>query len=113
MKVSEFKLRAVTGINKLIDEYFGGDNMKDKFVNSTLKVIVKQNQHKFDNILEIFSDEKGEINTTTIIDQYSDVIGGDGFVIDIRDFIKNDWLRSMLPNKALKVKKEDILNMFV
>lgn len=111
MKVSEFKLKVVNGINGLIDDYFGGNDIKEKLINSTLKIIVKQNQHKYDYLLDIFTDEKGEINISSIIDEYSKIIGDDGLVLDIRDFIKNEWLKGTLPNKALKIKKEDVINM--
>ena len=111
MKVSEFKLKVVNGINMLIDDYFGGNNIKEKLINSTLKIIVKQNQHKYDYLLDIFTDEKGEINVSSIIDEYSKIIGDDGLILDIRDFIKNEWLKGALPDKALKIKKEDIINM--
>lgn len=112
MKVSEFKLKAVSGINGLIDEYFGDNNIKDKFINSTLKVIVQQNQHKYDSVIDIFTDENGEIDPNVLINQYSNMIGDNGFIIDIRNFIKNEWIRKTLPDKALKINKDDLLNMF-
>ena len=111
MKVSELKLSIVSGINNLIDDYFGSGSMADKFVNSTLKILVKQNTYKLDNVLNLFMDERGMIDEDIILEEYSKVIGESGFVLDIRDFIKNEFVRGMLPNKALIIKKEDLRKM--
>ena len=35
MKVSEFKLRAISTINSVIDTYFGSNTMVDKFINTS------------------------------------------------------------------------------
>jgi hypothetical protein len=51
MKASEFKLRFITTINNLIDTYFGSNTMVDKFVNSTLHVMVKQKSYMLRNKL--------------------------------------------------------------
>lgn len=112
MKVSEFKLSVVQGLNNLIDDYFGTHSVADKFINSTLKIMVKQNTYKMDELLNFFADEHGIIDENVIIDEYSKVIGESGFVLDIRDFIKNDFVKNMLPNKALIIKKEDLRKMF-
>lgn len=111
MKISEFKLKVVKGINGLIDDYFGSSSMTDKFLNATLKIIVKQNQHKYDGMLELFADENGEIDGKMIMEEYSDILGRDGFVVDIRDYVKSDMIKQMLPNKALKITKDDIIDI--
>lgn len=111
MKVSEFKLRVINGVNDLIDDYFGSNSMSDKFINSTLKIIVKQNSYKIDEVLSLFADENNYIDENIIIEEYSKVLGETGFVLDIRDFIKNDFIKNMMPNKALAIKKEDIRKM--
>lgn len=112
MKSSEFKLSIVQGINNLIDDYFGTGSMADRFINSTLKIMVKQNTYKLDNIIGLFADENGCIDEEVIIDEYSKVIGEQGFIFDLRDIIKNEMIKNMLPNKALVVKSEDLRKMF-
>ena len=112
MKISEFKLKTLNGINNLIDTYFSGTDIKDKFINATLKIFVKQNINKYDNFLSIFADENGEIIITDIIEEYSKIFGDSGFVFDIRDYVKNDTIKSLLPNKALIIKKEDFIDMY-
>ena len=46
MNISEVKLRIVNTLNSLIDTYFRTDILNERFINSTLKIIVKQNISK-------------------------------------------------------------------
>lgn len=112
MKTSEFKLSVVQGLNNLVDDYFGTNSHADKFINSTLKIMIKQNTYKLDDILCLFTDANGNIDESVIIEEYSKVIGDSGFILDIRDFVKNDLVKNFLPNKALIIKKEDLRKMF-
>lgn len=112
MKLQEFKLRLIQGANILIDDYFGSNTISDKLLNSTLKVLVKQNQHKLNGILDIFADENGEVNEDIIIEEYSKVLGDKGVVLDLRNFINNDLIKSILPNKALVIKINDLERIF-
>ena len=45
MKASEFKLRVISTLNELVDIYFSSDAIIDKFVNSTLHVMIKQKSY--------------------------------------------------------------------
>ena len=110
MKVSEFKLRLVSGINKFIDDYFGSESISDRFINATLKIIVAQNQNKYDDLLNLFANENGGVDEDLILEKYSDVLGN-GFLFDIRNYVKNDMLKSLLPNKALRITNDDIMNI--
>lgn len=112
MKASEFKLSIVAGMNNLIDDYFGSNSKADKFINSTLKILVRQNTYKLDEVLEIFMDERGTIDEDIILEEYSKVIGESGLIIDIRDFVKNEFIKNLLPNKALIIKKDDLRKIF-
>jgi hypothetical protein len=112
MKTSEFKLSVVQGLNNLVDDYFGTNSHADKFINSTLKIMIKQNTYKLDDVLCLFTDANGNIDESVIIEEYSKVIGDSGFILDIRDFVKNDLVKNLLPNKALIIKKEDLRKMF-
>jgi hypothetical protein len=112
MKASEFKLSIVAGMNNLIDDYFGSNSKADKFINSTLKILVRQNTYKLDEVLGIFMDERGTIDEDIILEEYSKVIGESGLIIDIRDFVKNEFIKNLLPNKALIIKKDDLRKIF-
>lgn len=111
MKLSEFKLRALTKVNELIDTYFGANTMIDKFINSTLHIMVKQKSYMIDDVLNIFTDKDGNIDEELIFDEYSKMFGENDIIIDIRRYIKNDFVRDMLPNKSLVIKSDDILDM--
>lgn len=111
MKASELKLRVITSLNSLIDTYFGTNTMVDKFINSTLHVVVKQKSYMLDDALNLFTDEEGNINEELLFEEYSKMFGDNDIVIDIRDYIKNDMVKSMMPNKSLIIKQEDILDM--
>lgn len=112
MKVCEFKLRVVQGLNNLIDDYFGSNSVHDKFINSTLKILVKQNTYKVDQVLGIFADANGEIDEAMVIEEYSKILGENGFIFDIREYIGNDIIKGMIPDKALIIKKDDLKRMF-
>lgn len=111
MKKHEVKLRLVCGVNELIDIYFGDNSIKDNLINSTLKVIVKQNTYKLEPILDLFADENGDIDEHIIIEEYSRILGEKGIVIDLRDFIKNEMVQKVLPDKAIVFKSEDLIKM--
>lgn len=112
MKAGEVKMRLSNTVIRMIDTYFGGNNISDKFINSTLKIIVKQNIYKVDNILSLFSDQNGEINTSEIAREYANMIDEHGFAFDLRKYVDNDLIKGMLPDRVLIIKREDILNIF-
>ena len=111
MKASEFKLRVVSTLNELVDIYFGSDAMIDKFVNSTLHVMIKQKSYMLDDVMNLFTDQDENIDKELLIDEYSKMFGNKDIVIDIRDYIKNDFIKGILPNKSLIIKSNDILDM--
>ena len=111
MKASEFKLRVVSTLNELVDIYFGSDAMIDRFVNSTLHVMIKQKSYMLDDVMNLFTDQDGNIDKELLIDEYSKMFGNKDIVIDIRDYIKNDFIKGILPNKSLIIKSNDILDM--
>lgn len=113
MKATEVKLRLTNSLNGLIDTYFGTPTVAEKMVNATLKVLLKQNIHKMDSVLNLFADQYGEINPQEILAEYANQIGDEGIVIDIKQFVDSDMIRKFLPNKVLVVKKDDIMNLIV
>jgi hypothetical protein len=112
IKTTEFKRRLVNGVNGLIDTYFSGQTISDRLMNATVKIVIKQNIDKFDSTFELFSDKDGYVDTDMIICEYTKAFGGDKFILDIRDFISNDMVRNILPNKALAINIEDVAEMF-
>lgn len=113
MKISELKLRLLSGANNLIDDYFGSGSISDNMLNATLKLLVRQNEHKMDSVLNMFADENGEIDGNVVVEEYSKVFGNEGVIIDIKDFVKSNTVRSFLPNKCLKVTQDDLRKMIL
>ena len=113
MKTQEVKLKLITSVNRLIDTYFGSPVMSEKMINATLKVLVKQNAYKIDEVLNLFADANGEINPQDILLEYANQIDDNGMIIDIKQYINNETLKQFIPNKVLVMRKEDILNLVI
>lgn len=111
MKLSEIKIRLSNTANSLIDTYFNETGLTEKFINSTLKLIVKQNIYKIDDMLELFADKDGEIDAEAVINEYANMLGDEGMVFDLKEHVNNPLVRGMLPDKVLVIKKEDILSI--
>ena len=112
MKIGEVKMRLSNSVMGLIDTYFSGNALNEKFVNSTLKLLLKQNLYKLDSILNLFSDQNGDINVDDIILEYSKMIDENGIIFDLKQYIDNDLIKTFVPDKILIIKREDILNLF-
>lgn len=113
MKAQEVKLKLVTSVNRLIDTYFGSPVVSEKMINATLKVLVKQNAYKLDNMLDLFADANGDINPQDILIEYANQVDENGVIIDIKQYINNETLKQFIPNKVLVMRKEDILNLVI
>ncbi len=111
MKISEFKIRLSNTANSLIDTYFSSNALTEKFINSTLKLIVKQNIHKIDDMLELFTDANGEIDANSVVSEYAEMLGPEGMVFDLKEHVNNELVRNMLPDKVLIIKKDDIMSI--
>jgi hypothetical protein len=111
MKIAEVKIRLINTANSLIDTYFNGSDFSDKFLNSTMKIIIKQNANKFDDVFKLFADKNDEIDLDMMVNEYSKMISDNGIIFDIKDYVSNDFVKNMLPDKVLVIKKEDILSL--
>lgn len=112
MKIGEVKIRLSNSVMNLIDTYFSGNSLNEKFVNSTLKIILKQNLYKVDSFLNLFSDQNGEINVEEVVNEYSKMIDENGIVFDLKKYVNDDMVKMLIPDKVLIIKREDILNLF-
>ena len=111
MKTGEVKMRLMKAVMGMIDTYFFFFSLNEKFINSTLKILVKQNAYKIDSVLELFADKDGEINATEIVAEYANMLDEKGYIFDIKQYVDNDMVKSLIPDKVLVVKREDILNI--
>lgn len=112
IKINEFKMKLLAGADSLIDTYFAGGNIGDRLINATVKIIINQNIDKLDEFIELFADKNGYIDTDILISEYGKAFGTDKFILDLRDFVNNDMIRRVLPNKALAIKIDDIAKIF-
>ena len=111
MNISELKMRLLNKANSLIDVYFNNQGLTEKFINSTLKIIMKQNIHKIDNIFELFADKDGNIDLNMLVNEYTKMIPENGITFDLKEHIDNDLIKNMIPDKVLIIKREDIMSI--
>lgn len=111
MKTSEFKLKVLTGLNNMVDTYFGSNTMTDKFLNSTIKVMIKQKSYMLNDAVNLFANEHDEIDEHVILEEYTKMFKDDKIIIDLRDFVGNNFVKGLLPDKALVLRVDDIINM--
>lgn len=112
IKIAEFKYRLLNGANGLIDTYFSGSSVSERFINATVKIIVNQNIDKVDDFIGLFADKDGYVDTDILIKEYGKAFGTDQIVLDLRDFVNNDMVKRALPNKALAIRIDDLANIF-
>ena len=111
MKTGEVKMRLMKAVMGMIDTYFCSNALNEKFINSTLKILVKQNAYKIDSVLELFADKDGEINATEIVAEYANMLDEKGYIFDIKQYVDNDFAKSLIPDKVLIIKREDIAKL--
>ena len=62
-------------------------------------------------MLVLFTDKDGELNANDIINEYANMIGDEGIVFDLKQYVPNEMVRNLIPDKILIIKKEDILSI--
>lgn len=110
MKANELKQKLEKSAIELINVYYNDNTLIDKLTNSTLKAILKANMTKIDGVLDLFTDNEGNIDAESILSCYAEQIG-DGLELDIKQYIKSDFICNLLPNKVLIISKDDILKI--
>lgn len=81
------------------------DWFSDKPIWKTLgNSLINANINKYDNVLDMFADEHGDIDVEGIINNIGDAME-DSFKIDLQEF------SPLLPNRILLISKEDIKNL--
>lgn len=108
MKTYELKGRLIGKAHTLIDMYFDGKGIVDILAKSTMKAYLATNEHTIDGMLKAFTGNSDEIDIEKIKDIYVSSIPEDGVYIDVRDFIKNDYVSSLMPDRCLHITKKDV-----
>lgn len=116
MRVDEIKLKVKNFALNTIDLYIPPTNFFDKIKNTTAKFWVEQNVWRLNKILDAFSDENHEIDTDKLIAQYDNVLFDQNgeMSVDIKQMIPNDYdtIKTLLPDKIILFKREDLHNIF-
>lgn len=116
MKVDEIKFRVKSFLLNTIDLYLPPTNFFDKIKNTTAKFWVEQNSWKLNKILDAFSDENHEIDTDKLVSQYENVLFDQNgeMSVDVKSMIPSEYdtIKSILPDKIILFKKEDLRNIF-
>lgn len=100
MKKDELKPILKDFLTNMMNDWFG-----DKPLWKTLgNAFITANINKYDNILDMFADEHGDIDVEGILNSIGDAME-DAYQIDLQQF------SPLLPNRILLISKEDIKNL--
>lgn len=95
MQINEAKAVIVKHLNKLITEWFGDKPL----IQAIAKTALQANINKYDNILEMLTNEKGELMVNELVENLGIV---NGYQIDLTS------ISPLLPNRIVIISKEDI-----
>lgn len=95
MQTSEAKAVIVKHLNKLITEWFGDKPL----IQAIAKTALQANLNKYDNILEMLTNEKGELMVNELFNNLGIM---NGYQIDLTT------ISPLLPNRIVLITKEDI-----
>ena len=98
MQTSEAKAVIVKHLNKLITEWFGDKPLIQAFAKTALQA----NINKYDSILEMLTNEKGELMVNELINNLGIM---NGYQIDLTT------ISPLLPNRIVLITKEDVENL--
>lgn len=101
MKRAQFKSAVSDFLKDMLEKWF-----PDKpFIKGLGISLVDANINKYDSLIEMFEDEKGEIDVYGIIENIGDSLN-EPFKIDLRQY------SPLLPNRTLLITKEDLNELF-
>ena len=97
MKKGELKIKVSNYFNRQIDEWFDTNSLQDNLARTLAKTIVKANQNKFDALIDLMTDENGDVLVDDLLNnfEFKDI------TIDLTQF------SSLLPRKILIFSRSD------
>lgn len=90
----------------LVNQWFDTTSYSDIVINGALKTSIKANMNKYDVLLEMFTDENGDILINDLIDNIGDRLIGDGLHIDLKALFPQ--FKALLPPKILLYSRKDL-----
>lgn len=97
MKKGELKMIITNHLDKQIDMWFDTNTLQDNIARTFAKTMVKANQNKFDNIIDMLTDENGDVLVDDLLNNFE----FQDFTIDLTQY------SSLLPRKILIFSKSD------
>lgn len=100
MKKDDLKPILKDFLGKMMNEWFDDKPLFKTLGNS----LINANINKYDNVLDMFADENGNIDVEGILNNIGDAME-ESYKIDLQQF------SPLLPNRILLISKEDINNL--
>jgi hypothetical protein len=108
MRKEELEYSIKQYVNQLINDVLPETGILGKLGNRTAKYWVEQNQWRLDEILSVFTDKDGCIDTEKLADMYEDVLfENDELRLPLRE-IAPESVKAMLPDKIMIFKRNDL-----
>lgn len=104
MKIQELKSNILTKSDNLLNAWFDTPTLSDNIFKGIGKTIIQSNINKYDNIINLFVDENGDLNIDMLIDNVIQQLP-EKMEIDIQK------LTNMPFNKILLLTRNDIINL--
>lgn len=108
MKKEELKYSIKQYVLQLINDVLPESGILGKLGNITAKYWVEQNQWRLDEILSVFTDKDGCIDTEKLAEMYEDVLfENDELRLSLKE-IAPEGVKAMLPDKIMIFKRDDL-----
>ena len=113
MKQEQFIQHIINQLNNILDEWFDQNTLQDQASKAIVKTILEANKHKFHSMLNIVTDETGEVRTDILIKHLEDMLPA-SINIDLQQYAEQFNIpKFIVPNKILLLTKEDIKHILV
>lgn len=106
MKKEEFTTNVLNQLDVLINEWFDSNTVQDQITKALAKTVLETNVNKVQPMLDIFSDENGEVRTDILMKHLENVLP-EKIEIDLKKYIN----MAFVPNKILLLTKDDIIKI--
>ena len=104
MKIEELKTNFVTKSDNLLNAWFDTPTLSDNIFKGIGKTIIQSNINKYDNVINLFADENGDLNIDQLIENVISKLP-EKMEIDIQKMIGIPF------NKILLISRQDIVNL--
>jgi hypothetical protein len=117
MKIEQLKMNVDTFILNNINNLFPNNNLTNKLLNSTVKIIYNQKRYMIYNFVDLLGDENGNVDSEKIMNEFETNLFEDGNIKIHIDEVLNYFgvknIPDFLSNKILIFNKEEIKSIFI